>query len=166
MTTRWFLILFVICHSSFVTAFGQGQRLSTQNKYAEKLFYSAIDSYQAKNYDKALAGLKKAIEQDPSFTEAYILQGDISADNQQYDKAIDSYNAAIKTNNPFSPDLYYILANLQLSIGRYADSRLNFQRFMEYEQLPELKRVIALTPCMMNTSMPLLLMTNGSILHD
>ncbi len=140
MITRQFFIVFVIFHISYVITFGQGQHLSTQNKKAEKLFYSAIDSYQAKNYEKALAELKKAIEQDPLFTEAYILQGDISADNQQIEKAIEYYNAAIKTNNPFSPDLYFVVANMQLSIGKYPDSRLNFQRFLEFEQLPEQKR--------------------------
>jgi len=118
----------------------QGQRFATQNKKAEKLFYAALDSYQAKNFEKALSELKKAIEQDPLFTEAYILQGDINADNQQYEAAIDSYNAAIKTNNSFSPNLYFVVANMQLTIGRYADSRLNFQRFLEFEQLPEPKR--------------------------
>jgi outer membrane protein OmpA-like peptidoglycan-associated protein len=143
MITRQFFIVFVICHLTFVFSFGQGQRISTQNKKAEKLFYSAIDSYQAKNYEKALAELKKAIEQDPLFTEAYILQGDISADNLQIEKAIECYNAAIKTNNPFSPDLYFVVANMQLSVGRYPDSRLNFQRFLEFEQLPEQKRQYA-----------------------
>ena len=135
-----FIIVFVICHSSFVIGFGQGQPLSTQNKRAEKLFYTAIDSYQAKNYDKALGELKKAIEQEPSFTEAYILQGDIYADNQRPEKAIDSYIAAIGTNRPFSPELYNILANTQLSVGRYADARLNYRRFLENDQLPEQKR--------------------------
>jgi len=140
MISRQFFFAFVICYLSLVTAFGQGQRFSTQNKRAEKLFYSAIDAYQAKNYEKALSDLKKALEQDPSFTEAYILQGDISADNQDFDKAIESYNTAIKTNNPFSPGLYMVLANMQMGIGRYADARLNLHRFLEVEHLPDQKR--------------------------
>ena len=140
MIPQRFIIAFVICHLSFVIGFGQGQQLSTQNKKAEKNFYTALDSYDSKNFEKALTELKKAIEQDPLFTEAYILQGDILADNQQFDKAIDSYIAAVKTNNPFSPNLYFVLANMQLSVGRYADARMNFQRFLEFEQLPEPKK--------------------------
>jgi outer membrane protein OmpA-like peptidoglycan-associated protein len=140
MISRQFFFAFVICHLSLVTAFGQGQRLSTQNKRAEKLFFSAIDSYQAKNYDQAVSELKKAIEQDPLFTEAYILQGDIFADNHQASEAISSYNAAIKTNQPFSPDLFAILARMQLSIGIYKDAQLNFQRYLEFKQLSDEKR--------------------------
>jgi tetratricopeptide (TPR) repeat protein len=140
MIPKRLLISFVICHLSIVICFSQGQRFATQNKKAEKLFYSAIDSYQAKNYDKAMGELKRAVELDPLFTEAYILQGDISADNKQFEKAIDFYNLAIKTNNPFSPNLYQILANLQLRVGRYTESRSNFQRFLEFDQIPEQKK--------------------------
>ncbi|MEI7499369.1 MAG: OmpA family protein [Bacteroidota bacterium] len=143
MIPKRLLFSFLICQFSFVICFSQGQPLSTQNKKAEKLFYLAVDSYQAKNYDKAIAEIKKAIEQDLQFTEAYILKGDVLADNQQFDDAIISYNAAIKTNNPFSPGLYYILANIQLSTGKYTDSRMNFRRFLEFEQLPEQKRQYA-----------------------
>ena len=134
--------LFALCtlHFALCISFVQGQHLSTQNKKAEKWFYTAVDSYQGKYLDKAITEVKKAIEQDPGFTEAYILQGDIYADDQQYDKSIDSYQLAIQTNNPFSPNLFYVLANMQIAVGRYADSRSNFQRFLEFEQLPEPKK--------------------------
>ena len=139
MIPRRFLFAFYILHFAFNTSFVEAQSLSTQNKKAEKWFYSAIDSYQAKSFEKAIDEVKKAIDLDRAFTEAYILQGDIYADNQQLEMAIDSYQSAIKTNNPFSPNLYYILASIQFSIGRYADSKSNFQRFLEFEQLPEQK---------------------------
>jgi len=136
---RILLSLFIV-HCSLFTVFGQGYHLSTQNKKAEKWFYTAVDSYQAKNFDKAIIEVNKAIEQDQAFTEAYILQGDIYADDRQYGKAVGSYQSAIKTNKPYSPNLYYILANIQLNLGRYVDSRSNFQRFLEVEGLPETKR--------------------------
>ncbi len=135
-----FFIALVICHLSFVNSFGQGEHLSTTNKKAEKWFYMAVDSYQGKYFDKAIVEVKKALEQDPAFTEAYILQGDIYAGDQQYEKAVDSYQSAIKTNKPFSPNLYYILANMQLNMGRYSDSRSNFLRFLEFEGLPDAMR--------------------------
>ena len=135
-----FYFFFVIFNFSFLIVFSQAQHLSTRDKKAEKWFFTAIDSYQAKNYNQAVSELKKAIEQDPLFTEAYILQGDIFADNQQAIEAISAYNAAIKTNQPFSPDLFAILARMQLRIGIYQDAKLNFQRYLEFEQLPDEKR--------------------------
>ena len=138
-----FCFALCILQFAFLVGFSQNQRLSTQNKKAEKWFYTAVDSYQAKNFEKAIAEVRKAIEQDSEFTEAYILQGDIYADDQQYDKSIDSYQLAVKTNRPFSPSLYFILASMQLTTGRYVDARLNFERFLEFEQLPEQKRQLA-----------------------
>jgi outer membrane protein OmpA-like peptidoglycan-associated protein/tetratricopeptide (TPR) repeat protein len=138
-----FLILFFICQFATLTGFGQEAQFSTRNKKAEKLFYAAYDSFQAKYFEKALGEIKRAIELDPAFVEAYILQGDIFADNRQLEKAIESYQSAIRTNNPFSPELYYILANMQLGVGRYADSRANLQRFIEVDGLPEPKRLQA-----------------------
>ncbi len=125
---------------SWLAVFPQGNRLATQNKKAEKLFYQALDFYQAKNYENALSDLRRATEQDPAFTEAYILQGDIHADTREFDQAIDFYLKAIRTNNPFSPNLYFILANMQLNTGRYGDAKLNYQRFLEFEGIPDPKR--------------------------
>ena len=139
ISARLFLVLLMV-HCLMFTAFSQRQQLSTQNKKAEKYFYFALDSFQAKLSDKAITEARKAIDQDPGFTEAYILLGDIYSDVQQYDKAIEAYQAALKTNNPFSPNLYYILANMQLNTGRYGDARLNFQRLLEFEGIPETKK--------------------------
>ncbi|MCX6279204.1 MAG: OmpA family protein [Bacteroidetes bacterium] len=131
------IVLFSLLPAEF---YGQSQPLSTGNKRAEKFFYSAYDFYQAKNFERALNEVKKAIDQDPGFTEAFILQGDIFADDQQKEKAIDSYHSAFQTGNPVFPGLYYIIAGAELSIGRYADARLNFKRFLESDQMPEQKR--------------------------
>lgn len=133
-------LLIVILNFSFLTVFSQGTHLSTQNKKAEKWFYTAVDSYQLKYFEKAIDEVNKAIQQDQTFTEAYILRGDIYADIREYDKAIISYQSAVNTNNPFSPNLYFILANMQLATGRYADSRLNYERFLESGGIPEQKR--------------------------
>ena len=143
MIRRRFLFTWVIFQLSFAVCTGQGQQLTTRDKRAIKYFYTAIDAYQAKNIEKAIGEVKRAVAQDPLFTEAYILQGDIYAEDRDYEKAVDSYQAAVRTNNPFSPSLYFILANMQLSIGRYDDSRLNYLRFLEFDQIPEQKKRLA-----------------------
>jgi outer membrane protein OmpA-like peptidoglycan-associated protein/tetratricopeptide (TPR) repeat protein len=126
----------------FFTGFAQqGIMLSTQNKKAEKIFYSAADYYQTKEYDRALAELKKALELDPGFTEAYILRGDIHAEMKSLGPAADDYQSAILTGNYFSPNLYYVLANLQMNMGRYQDARANFYRFLDVPGLPEQKKM-------------------------
>ena len=140
MILQRFACLLVIFQFSLLMASGQGNQLSTQNKKAEKFFYAAMEAYEVKNFDRALMALKKAVGEDPQFTEAYILQGDIRAENHEYEAAITLYQTAIKTNKPFSPNLYLILANMQLNNGKYADARQNFQRLLDSDQVPETKR--------------------------
>jgi len=124
--------LLLILPSSFLIA----QQLSTDNKRAERLFYSAYDAYQGRALERALADIRKAVELDPAFTEAYLLLGDVLADNREFDKAIAAYESAIRTNRPFSPGLYLTLAGLQQMIGRYSDARLNYTRLLESPGLP------------------------------
>ena len=112
-------------------SYPQERPLSTENQKAEKLFYSAYERYQVKDFSTAHSDLKKAISADPRFTEAFILQGDIYSEEQQPDKAIESYQGAINAGKPFAPVLYTILANIQLNRGLYGDAQSNFLRFLE-----------------------------------
>lgn len=119
---------------------GQNGQLSTQNKRAEKLFFTAIDAYQARKTTEAVKDLEKALDLDPYFTEAHILMGDICSDEKRYNEAIDSYQKALKSDGHFAPGLYMIVANLQLITGKYPDARLNFRRFLENQNIPNQKR--------------------------
>jgi len=120
--------------------FAQQPGPSTTSKKAEKLFFSAIEAYQARNYEKALEDLEKAVTADPRFIDAFILQGDIYSDLRETGKAIQSYENAIRTNHPFNPSLYLILANLQLSQGFYREAKLNFERAAESPNLTPARR--------------------------
>ena len=131
-----FIIILILANGSFA----QRVPLSTENKKAEKLFYMALDYYQSKTMDKALSCLQRAVAEDPGFSDAFILQGDIYSDDQQFEEAIESYQAAINTHKPFSPVLYSILATVQLNLGRYTDAQFNFHRFLESGQIPENKK--------------------------
>ncbi|MDD4553292.1 MAG: OmpA family protein [Bacteroidales bacterium] len=138
MRRIFFLIL--VFAASLHQVDGQQSQLSTRNKRAEKYFFTAIDAYRAGNLSKALNDLNRAVEADPLFTEAFILRGDVYADLRQPDQAIDSYQSAIMTNNPFAPSLYMILAGVQQNAGRYGDARLNYIRFIESQGIPESKK--------------------------
>ena len=138
MRRIFFLIL--VFAASLHQVDGQQSQLSTRNKRAEKYFFTAIDAYRAGNLSKALNDLNRAVETDPLFTEAFILRGDVYADLRQPDQAIDSYQSAIMTNNPFAPSLYMILAGVQQNAGRYGDARLNYIRFIESQGIPESKK--------------------------
>jgi outer membrane protein OmpA-like peptidoglycan-associated protein len=144
MKFKILLFLLLILHCLFfIDTFGQRQ-FSSNSKRAVKLFLEAADSYSSRDYDKALNFVDKAIADDPSFTEAYLLKGDIFADEGRIPDAIEYYRLAAKSNPDFSPDLYFILAGHELSTGLYKEARSNFSRFLDYKNVPQQKKDKAL----------------------
>ncbi len=140
MTRKILIFISLLTLNSSLLPLNSGaQQLSTTNKKAEKFFMSAVDFYQRGDNDRALIDAARAADLDPLFTEAYILQGDIEADLRRYDRAVGFYQRAIGTGQAFSTNLYYILANVQLAIGRYEDAEKNYTRFLETRNLPEPK---------------------------
>jgi outer membrane protein OmpA-like peptidoglycan-associated protein/tetratricopeptide (TPR) repeat protein len=142
-SARSFLIVFLvlILHPLFIISLSaQTQPLSTKSKKAEKLFFSAVDAYNRQDYGNALNELQKAIGVDPGFIEAYILSGDIYSDEKQTGEAISSYKKAIAADPEFSPNLYYIVANIELSAGKYQDARTDYETFLTFQRiLPDKK---------------------------
>jgi outer membrane protein OmpA-like peptidoglycan-associated protein len=133
-----FLLLILHC-SLFIDSFGQ-QQFAGRSKRAVKFFMNATELYTARNYEKALVSLNKALAEDPSFTEAYLLKGDIHADEHSIPDAIAAYRRAIKSNPDFSPDLYYIIANHELSTGLYQDAKTDYLKFLDYQGIQKQKQ--------------------------
>lgn len=116
------------------------QFLTTKNKKAEKLFYESYEAYNARDMERSLNLLEKAIHADPAFTEAYILKGDIKSDLLLFQEAVIAYRHAIETSPDFSPNLYYMIASLELKTGQYASARQSFLKFLTYETIPSVKK--------------------------
>ncbi|HTX87427.1 MAG TPA: OmpA family protein [Bacteroidales bacterium] len=123
--------------------FLHAQELSTQSKRARKFFETAITYTNSGEYDKALAEAKKAAEEDPAFIEAHILQGDIYSGKKMIPEAVEAYNDAIRINPEYAPNLYYVAANLEQSIGLYKDARDHFLKFLGYRNIPSDKKKTA-----------------------
>jgi len=125
--------------SAMVSAQQPGLNLSTQNKKARTAFFDAIESYNLRDYERALIFLEKAIKADPGFPEAFILKGDIKSDMRLLSEAIEAYQSALSINPDFAPNLYYIIGNLDLKTGNYFAGKQNYLKFISYRMLPESK---------------------------
>jgi outer membrane protein OmpA-like peptidoglycan-associated protein len=121
----------------------QTSPLSTRSKKAASLFTEAIGCYDRKDFPKALRMLDKATEEDTAFVEAFLLKGDILSDQQYPREAIEQYKKGIKANPEFSPAIYFIVANVELLVGRYQDARKDYEKFLSYPDLPKEKKAKA-----------------------
>ncbi len=87
--------------------------------------------YDSRQTAKAISEAENATRIDPNFIEAWMLLGDLHADNNNLPAAVDAYKKAIAINPGFFPNTYYALARYELELCRYDDAAAHFNAFIE-----------------------------------
>jgi outer membrane protein OmpA-like peptidoglycan-associated protein/tetratricopeptide (TPR) repeat protein len=116
---------------------------TSKNKKAIALFESALKSYDARQDARAIEDLTKAIEKDPAFIEPHLLLAQIYTEARTIQKALDEYNKALAINPKFDKKVYYNMANLEMSIGKYIDAKRDYETFLKYQTVNPDSRDIA-----------------------
>lgn len=133
--------ILIIIFLSTTTLFSQdGVKLSTKSKKAIRYYEAATKFYDNYNNLSCIEEAKKAIAEDPQFIEAYFLIASTFSDMKESEGAIDYYQKAIAIDEDFYPGAYYLLAGLQLSVGKYVDAGDNFRKFLQFKGESPLKR--------------------------
>lgn len=129
MSKRWFflIIMFMTLSCSMLMA-------QSANKKADALYRKAQDALNSHHFDKAQTYLDKALELDPNFAEAYLLQGDVYNFQSNSVGAVANYNKAIQLKPNQKPILFYITAEEELKCGLYQDAYNHLLIFQEREK--------------------------------
>lgn len=90
-------------------------------KKAVKAYEAAQKAYSERDYQKALEQLQKALEKDPEYAEAWLLQGEIGMETRDYDLAMEGYEQSLKANPMLFPPAALTLAGLYDKKMRYAE---------------------------------------------
>ena len=104
------VFLFVMMVS---TAFAQ------HPKKAVKAFEAAEEAFMKRDYEKAQQQVLKAVLEDPNYAEAWLLEGEIGLETQNYDLAIMGYEKALATDSMAFPPAAITLARLYDKQGSY-----------------------------------------------
>ena len=105
------VILLIIALS--VTAFAQ------HPKKAVKAYESAEKAFQKRDYQKAHRELLKAVLADPNYAEAWLLEGEVGMEMEDYDLATLGYENALSTDSLLFPPAAITLARLYDKQGNY-----------------------------------------------
>ncbi len=108
---RLVTILFFIALAS--TAFAQ------HPKKAVKAYETAEESFMKRDYKKAYQQVLKAIIEDPNYAEAWLLQGEIGMETQDFDLAMLGYEKALACDSMTFPPAAITLARLYDRQGSY-----------------------------------------------
>ena len=88
-------------------------------KKAVKAYEAAEEAFMQRDYAKAYQHLLKAVVSDPNYTEAWLLEGEIGMETQDYDLAKLGYEQALACDSMFFPAAAITLARLYDRQGSY-----------------------------------------------
>ncbi len=129
---KWACLFFLLIGCSSLHA----QTLSTKNKKAIEL-YTESDNYRVRReYEKAIALLKEAIEKDKKFEEAYFRLAQIYKAQENLDLAIQYYEMglAVAPTGVRTKAYLYELSQVALRSGSYKSTVNYATRFLEQEK--------------------------------
>ena len=129
MSKKWFFLIIMFMTLSCGMLMAQ-----SANKKADALYRKAQDALNSHHFDKAQTYLDKALELDPNFAEAYLLQGDVYNFQSNSVGAVANYNKAIQLKPNQKPILFYITAVEELKCGLYQDAYNHLLIFQEREK--------------------------------
>lgn len=115
-----FLVLTMLLCGSIVHA--QDEQDATPGKKALKAFEAARSFFELGDYGKCEADLNKALESFPSYTDAYILLGDLYVETNRPGEAVEAYMKALSLQ-PKKPEVVMgLLGNTLFELERYREA--------------------------------------------
>ncbi|RYZ92487.1 MAG: tetratricopeptide repeat protein, partial [Sphingobacteriaceae bacterium] len=124
-----FLILLMMVF--VVPAYSQNGYTS-KNKQAIKHFTAANRHMDNRLYDDAIAELKEAVKDDPSFIEANIQLADMWRFKRNYKQAAEYYNKALAINPEFNRAVYLKLGEVEINEAQYQQARQHLEKYLTY----------------------------------
>lgn len=126
-------LLIILLAFATTQAFAQKQTYTSTSSRAIKNLEQALKYYDSRQTTKAITEAENAIKADPGFIEAYMLLGDLHADNNNLPAAIEAYKKAVAVNPRFFPNNLYALGRYELELGKYDDALHHFNEFLKME---------------------------------
>ena len=93
--------------------------LAQHPKKAMKAYNAAEEAFMKRDYKKAHQQALKAILEDPNYAEAWLLEGEIGMETQDFDLAMLGYEKALASDSMTFPPAAITLARLYDKQGSY-----------------------------------------------
>jgi outer membrane protein OmpA-like peptidoglycan-associated protein len=107
------------------------------NKKAVRYLQEASKAYKERRYDEAQKNASKAIEEDPEFADAYLIQGNVANKRKDASEFELNYKKVIELCPDLDPDIYYQLGWLYFDLKRWKESEEQLLKFLDYDRINE-----------------------------
>src|SRR6185369_16745176 len=139
-TLRIFAFIFALSAFSFFSVAQQPVQTDcpkSQNKKAIKYFQQAVDLFRLRKYSEALPIIAKAIDEDPEFSDAYLLQGNIALHKHEDKTMEQSFTKVIELCPELDAEMYFQLGWFYFDMKRYKEAQTVLKKFLEFDKLNE-----------------------------
>lgn len=113
----WILLIFLLADTP-----ANAQELSTKSGRAIRFFEEGSRRFNLLEFDAASENLKKAIDIDENFLEAYMLLADVYKSQNRKDQALAMYEQVMKIDSAKYPEVYYFSGILHFELQQYRDA--------------------------------------------
>lgn len=138
-----YITILVICLFVIPT---WGQKYSTTDKKATKLFEKALVYYNLGQLEMAKTLISQTLERDKNFIEPYLLLADIFHEQKKWQDEINSLKKVIVINPDYDEKIYFLLGKIEYKIGNYYDAVTHLNTFLEnahvHNDIVEAKKIL------------------------
>jgi outer membrane protein OmpA-like peptidoglycan-associated protein/tetratricopeptide (TPR) repeat protein len=136
MRSPFRLLLTVVAVLSTLTVHAQSCPKS-ENKKALRSQEEAESAYKARKYEDALDAAGKAIDADPEYADAYLLQGYAALKKRSFGLAEESLRKAIELCEAIDPDAYFQLGWLYYDLKNWKEAETFLEKFSGFDRINE-----------------------------
>lgn len=129
-----FRIFFTLLLLLAIAPFALGQKYTTSNGKAIKLFEKGQTALYQSNSDEAIRCFKQALQLDANFVEANIMLAEWYLDANQPALAKQHYYAAVQTNPEFFTQAWLQIGELELKAGNFAKAKESYETFLKLDK--------------------------------
>ena len=120
-----------------VNLFAQSSCPKSTNKKAIRLFQEASDLYKDRKYEDAKGIVSKAIDEDPEFADAYLLQGQIAMKKRDDGVLEESFKKVIELCPDLDPEVYFQLGWMYYDLKKWKASETQLKAFLDFDKINE-----------------------------
>ncbi len=137
----WNSFIGLIVLSSFLFPGGihaqDGACPKSQNKQAVKYYEDAASLFKSRKYGDAADMISKAIDADPEFADAYLLQGNISLKKKDDKTMEQSFKKVMELCPDLDPEMYFQLGWLYFDVKKWKETETYLKKFLSFDRINE-----------------------------
>lgn len=134
--SRPVFLLLILLISFAITPLAEAQTPKTSNRKALKSYETALEYFNRRQNTKALEFCEKAIAEDSSFAQAYMMMAQLYKEEGKDEMAVESFKKAVVLQNDPEPEMLYLLASELFKTGKYEETAKFLSLLTKNEMLP------------------------------